>query len=133
MSKLERAVGCLYEYDNKILILRYGEKNYHRWGLVGGKVQPDESDMDAIIRETREEIGQSVDPGSLNMECVFDWDLQGYKGLFVAFRSELRSPLRIELNPSEHKEYGWVNPAHCFVKPDLLPGLYHVLRTLYLR
>jgi 8-oxo-dGTP diphosphatase len=34
-----------------------------QWELPGGKVHPGESDLDALVRECREELGVDVEPG----------------------------------------------------------------------
>lgn len=36
--------------------------NSHQWGLVGGKVDPGESTLQAIVREVQEEVGITLDP-----------------------------------------------------------------------
>lgn len=36
-----------------------------KWGLPGGKVDPDETNLDAIVRETFEEIGVRLNPALL--------------------------------------------------------------------
>ncbi len=48
-----------------LLIKRGHDPEAGRWSLPGGRVEPGESDVQALVREMREETGLIVQPGPL--------------------------------------------------------------------
>lgn len=48
-----------------MLIKRGAEPGRGLWSLPGGRVEPDETDDEAVVRELREETGLDVRPGEL--------------------------------------------------------------------
>ncbi len=52
-------IGCFVEHDGKFLLLcRHPHKaNGGKWGLPAGKMDTDESAIQAVLRETQEETG----------------------------------------------------------------------------
>ena len=60
-------MGALVEDDRgRLLLVRRGrDPERGRWSIPGGKVEPGESDAQAVVRETREETGLDVVPGRL--------------------------------------------------------------------
>ena len=53
------------ETGRLLLIQRGHEPETGRWSLPGGRVEPGESDEQAVVRETREETGLRVTCGAL--------------------------------------------------------------------
>jgi 8-oxo-dGTP pyrophosphatase MutT (NUDIX family) len=62
---MKEAVCILIETPNDKFIAVSRRNSETRWGLPGGKVDSGESNVEAIIRETLEEIGLEVDPAQL--------------------------------------------------------------------
>lgn len=62
-----RCVGAVIRDDRgRILLIKRGhEPGLGLWSLPGGRVEPGESDTQALIRELREETGLAVAPGHL--------------------------------------------------------------------
>ena len=60
------AVGAIAIEDGRILLIRRGHApSLGLWSLPGGRVEPGESDVDAVRREVAEETGLRVDVGPL--------------------------------------------------------------------
>ena len=62
-----RCVGAIVtDGTGRLLLVRRGhEPEAGRWSLPGGRVDPGESDPQALVREVREETGLWVEPGRL--------------------------------------------------------------------
>ena len=48
-----------------LLIKRGHEPGAGLWSLPGGRIEPGETDAEALVREMREETGLTVEPGRL--------------------------------------------------------------------
>ena len=62
-----RCVGAIVtDGTGRLLLVRRGhEPEAGRWSLPGGRVDPGESDPQAVVREVHEETGLWVEPGRL--------------------------------------------------------------------
>ncbi|GAB2637788.1 hypothetical protein GCM10027169_02120 [Gordonia jinhuaensis] len=59
MNRLTVAAVCLLDDRGRLLVVR--KRNTHAFMLPGGKHEPGETDIEAAIREVREEVGLNVD------------------------------------------------------------------------
>jgi len=65
------AVGAIAIRDGKLLLVRRGRPpSAGLWSVPGGKVEPGESEFDAVRREVFEETGLRVEVGPLAGEVV---------------------------------------------------------------
>ncbi|WP_185035242.1 NUDIX domain-containing protein [Actinomadura coerulea] len=84
------------------------------WELPGGKVDPGESDEDALVRECHEELAVKV---RLVRRVGGDWRLSE-RALLRVWTAEL---LEGEPRPLEHLELRWLAPSELHTVP-WLPG-----------
>ncbi len=129
-SSSVRAVGCFLWYKEKFLLLKRVKDGNGTWGLPAGKVGDGEKDIDAMIRELKEETGYCADPGELNFLGEYTWYFPDEILTFPTFSLLLDKPVRVVLNPDEHKDHIWVTPYRCDMMPDLVHGLHDLLRLV---
>jgi 8-oxo-dGTP diphosphatase len=128
-----RVVGCFLEFDDRfIILLRHSHKpDGNTWGLPSGKVEPNESDEDAVLREVYEETGYKPNPTELqhigNYEFVSSSD-KPYA--YVTYRIKLKEKHQLTLEVAAHADYEWVNAEECYAKADLIPGFHELLKLV---
>lgn len=65
------AVGAIAIRDGMLLLVRRGHApDAGKWSIPGGRVEPGETDADAVVREMAEETGLTVRVGRLAGEVV---------------------------------------------------------------
>ena len=102
-----RVVAAVLEEGGQFLAARRGPDQRHpgQWELPGGKVEPGESDAQALSRELREELGVEVVVGAHLGTSVHDYpdlpiELVAYHCILYSGRPEAL----------EHAELRWVAP-----------------------
>ena len=76
------------------------------WEFVGGKVEPGETPEQALIRECREELAVTVQPGPVFMEVTHEYpDMTVRLTLFEACITEGEPQLL------EHNAIAWITPG----------------------
>lgn len=91
-NQLIQSVSAIAIRDGKILLVRHGEGASHltgTYGLPGGRVMEGESDIDAVVREFREETG-----------------LQAEKKDFIQFNDNFYTA-KIPRKSGEVNSFGW--------------------------
>jgi 8-oxo-dGTP pyrophosphatase MutT (NUDIX family) len=123
--RLFKACGAfLLANDTKrsLFLLRSDDTHTNTWGLVGGKVEDDESVMQALEREILEETGHAVKiTKSIPLELFRSEDGNFEYHTFVCLIDHEFIPLL----SSEHSGYAWSHIKN-FPKP-LHPGLWSSL------
>jgi 8-oxo-dGTP diphosphatase len=111
--------GCL------LLIQRGHDPEAGRWSLPGGRIEPGESDAEALVREMREETGLTVEPGPL----VGAVDRPGAPGTVLDIRDYAATVTGGTLSAGDDAaDARWVPPDEV---PDwpLTTGLAETLRS----
>lgn len=121
------AVGVwLYsQATNRYLyLLRNDPKHPGSWGLPGGKVEKDESLLDAIQRECAEELGQY--PDVVRLVPIEHFTSADNKFVYHTFFGVLAEEFVPTLN-YEHLGYAWVNSG--VIPKPLHPGLFSTINV----
>ncbi|MDE5877890.1 MAG: (deoxy)nucleoside triphosphate pyrophosphohydrolase [Muribaculaceae bacterium] len=76
-KKTIRVVGAAIIDSGRILVAQrpYSDKAYKslKWEFPGGKIEPDETENEAIIREIREELGCDIEVDTLLPEIEHEY------------------------------------------------------------
>lgn len=105
---IEVSAVCLFDDSGRVLTVR--KRGTTKWMLVGGKPEPGEDALDCAIREVREELGATLDPGRLRPLGVFHTTAanEGVPLRATVFTSDQRVAPRVQ---AELEELRWVDPA----------------------
>ena len=94
------------------------------WEFVGGKVEPGESQADALVRECREELAVTLDVGEVFMDVTHQYpDLTVHLTLFHATIAE-GVPQMLE-----HHDIQWITPQEVG-KYDFCPADVEILHKI---
>lgn len=109
MSKTERAeltVLCMITDGSRILLQNRIKKDWKGYTLPGGHIERDESIVDAVVREMKEETGLTIRHPRL---CgVKQFPIDGGRYLVFLFRAE---EFEGEVVSSEEGQMEWVERA----------------------
>ena len=99
-------VAAAIERDGRYLAARRTKPDWAagRWEFPGGKVEPGESDTDALVREIREELGDEIAVGAL---VPGEWPLHDDLVLHLYFATLINGePEALD----HHDELRWLTP-----------------------
>lgn len=104
---------CIFNKDfSKILLIKRNEEKRKKfgadWGNIGGKLDFGESLIDACIRETKEEIGVTLDSKKVELIEVKEkpFATEIYHTINFAYATILDEKEKITIN-EESDEYKW--------------------------
>jgi len=101
--------GCFLEHKGEILLLHRLENKSdgNMWGLPAGKLENGETPIDAVQREMIEEINCSIHKKDISYFKKVHVRYPEKDITFHMFHIKLNNKLSIQINPEEHKDYGW--------------------------
>ncbi|MBR7093138.1 MAG: (deoxy)nucleoside triphosphate pyrophosphohydrolase [Clostridia bacterium] len=105
---MTRVVAALIRRGNRFLICQRPPHKVRGllWEFVGGKVEPGETDGQALVRECREELGVTVQVGAPYAQLVHTYpDLTVQLTLYRAVLPETEQPQLLE-----HSALRWITP-----------------------
>ena len=121
-----RCVGALVRdhEDRLLVVLRAREPAAGTWSVPGGRVEPGETDAEAVAREVREETGLTVRPGA-HVGSVLR---PGPAGVVYEIHDYAAEVVAGNLAPAtDAADARWVTPAELAALP-CTPGLLETLR-----
>jgi 8-oxo-dGTP pyrophosphatase MutT (NUDIX family) len=107
-AKPEAVVAVLVQ-AGRVLVIRRGPEvpNPGYWTLLSGRIQPGESQPEALVREVREEVGLAVRPLAKVWECETD---DGSFRLHWWTADLGPGDQRLVPDPAEVAEVRWLRP-----------------------
>ena len=126
-------VGCLVEYNNKILLLhRHDHKSQGgKWGIPAGKIdKEDRNEIHAVLRELKEETGLVLKEKDLNFHKTFYVIYPDKKYFYHYYKTKLDNKVDIFIEEKEHKAFTWVTPEEALNMP-LITHEDHCLKDYY--
>ncbi len=114
---MTRVVAAMI-YDGDRFLICQRPRNKARglkWEFPGGKVEENESDAEALMRECREELAAEIEVGDLYFETVHE-----YPDITVQLRL-YRARLKSGITRLEHEDMRFILPSEC-EKFDICPA-----------
>ena len=109
MSEGKIGVGCgaaILREGRLLLVKRRKAPEAGCWSLVGGKVDFLERAEEAVVRETREEVGVAIELGPLL--CLVEMiGIDGQHWVSPVYRAALASGEPVNREPDKIAEIGW--------------------------
>lgn len=126
-------VGCFLEHEGEFLIL---QRQDHKpqggtWGLPSGKVEKDESLLNAIIRETKEETGFDLIDKEVNYFKKFIVRYDDYDFIYHIFYLKIDSKPEVILEENGHKGFKWVKPEISLSDYNLIQDFDECIKQFY--
>lgn len=110
MNKMIDKIAYLYLQDGKILSTRSRGKDV--WYLPGGKREGNESDVETLIREVREELSVDIVPDTAKLYGVFSAQAHGHAdGIIVqmtCYMADFTGEIKAD---NEIEEIRWLTTA----------------------
>ena len=119
-------VAALIWDNNKFMICQRPENKARGllWEFVGGKVEPNETKEQALIRECQEELDITLEVGKVFLDVVHEYpDITVHLTLFNAVISEGEPKLL------EHNDLRWITPKE-IPQYDFCPADEEILERI---
>lgn len=111
--------------QGKLLVARHGENSNRpwKWEFPGGKIQPGESPVQALVREISEELNVTV-----RVDAALEAVVSRSPGHEIALMPFLCRIVSGEPELREHAEIRWIE-LNVVTSLEMLPADYEVLKV----
>lgn len=125
--------ACYIEINNKMLFLQRAHHSKYEpetWGAPAGKLEPNESPLEAAIRELYEETSIAIEPPMIQPIGTLYFEKPGGNYAYHMFKVTLSEEPSVQISPKEHHDYVWA--THDELKNmNLMLGAYEALLHYY--
>ena len=124
-KKTIEVVAAIIERDGRILATQRGYGDYRgSWEFPGGKVEPGETNEEALAREIREELLADISVGDLL--CTVEYE---YPKFYLHMHCYMCTLISEEITLTEHDAARWLMPEE-LGSVDWLPSDIEVINIL---
>jgi 8-oxo-dGTP pyrophosphatase MutT (NUDIX family) len=113
-----KTVGWIHVRVGRLLVVR--SRDNELFFMPGGKLDPGESDTEALVREIEEELGVLLDPATVRSGLVAEAPGHGLDGRLVRMHCFYAEPLPGSPEPAPRAEVGeltWVTGSEAHRVP----------------
>ncbi len=125
-AKTVLIVRLILEHGNKVLLLRQTLKNGGHYTLIGGKVEAEETAVEALIRESEEESGVVLSRKKLRLVHVMQRIKPDHTDLIMVFRAKKWKGDIRSREPEKFKHTKWFDIEE--LPTNALPLVKHIFR-----
>ncbi len=125
-------VSCFVEHDGRFVLLHrpIQKSQGGKWGVPAGKMDAGETELQAMVREMKEETGLDVQPESLKYYTKLFVRYPDYDFGYTMFSLSVDEAPNIVLSPQEHQDFRWVTPEEALTMP-LVDDLDGCIKMFY--
>jgi mutator protein MutT len=125
----------LIEREGKFLLTRRVDPKHPQWHLKweipGGKIEPEETPIQALLREIWEETQLSIHSQELLGVHTHHWQTsKGIQQTFMLVYHCQTKPGDVILSPEENDDFVWENMDEIVQRQDLLDGTVDIFHSL---
>lgn len=124
-------VGSFIEWDGKILLLHRQDfkAQGNTWAIPGGKIDKNETPVQASIRETFEETGYQLDNVAYLGFVYIKYEKYDFIYHMTMAKPDI-DPSKVHINFKESKGFTWVTPTDA-IRMELMPDEEDCFRLIY--
>jgi len=117
-------VSCFFEQEGKFLLLHRldSKPQGNTWGVPAGKIEKDESPIDAVCREITEETGYNNFKILPELTHTIFVKYSDYDFIYYIYGLAINKDYSIKLETGAHKGFRWVNKEEA-LKMNLIQDL----------
>ncbi len=108
-SQTELVVRCIFYRDGEYLLLHRPKSKGGGYGLPGGHVEKDETPMQGLIREIKEELKVKIQPQDLSLNRDIHRKKGGIRKIHLVFTANEWSGIPINNEPKKCKGLLWAS------------------------